>query len=312
MSQQLTVGGGVFASLDIQSGGAVHVAQDTTLAPGGAITLEGGEFSTTAISFNGGGQFHWTSGTLHVGTYHGDLTTPNGGVLAPGNSAGSTLVLGNYTQQSAGAMQIEIGGVGQGTQFDFVNVTGTALVDGHLDVSLINGFAPTPSQTFLVFNATSLLGVFNNAGNGQRVATTDGGASFLVHYGPGSPFNPNQVVLSDFVIVPLPGDYNNNGVVDAADYVVWRKYQGTTHVLPNDATGGTIGAAQYAAWRHHFGQPPGSGAGLSLGGPGSTVPEPPSAGLALVFGLPALARRYKTPRFSARRDTRRTFARKRG
>src|SRR5262249_7876670 len=156
--------------------------------------------------------------------------------------------------QSTGAIQIEIGGVGQGTQFDFVNVTGTALVDGHLDLSLINGFVPNSSQTFLVFNATSLLGVFNNAGNGQRVAMTNGGGSFLVHYGPGSPFNPNQVVLSDFIAASLPGDYNNDGKIDAADYAVWRDFLGTTHVLPNDPTGGTIGTAQYNTWRSHFGQ----------------------------------------------------------
>jgi len=31
-------------------------------------------------------------------------------------------------------------------------------------------------------------------------------------------------------LVPsIPGDFNNNGVVDAADYVVWRKGLGTTY-----------------------------------------------------------------------------------
>ena len=29
--------------------------------------------------------------------------------------------------------------------------------------------------------------------------------------------------------VPMPGDYNQNGVVDAADYVVWRNGLGTTY-----------------------------------------------------------------------------------
>ena len=53
---------------------------------------------------------------------------------------------------------------------------------------------------------------------------------------------------------PLTGDYNNNGVVDAADYVVWRNNQGTSNALPNDPIGGMIGAAQYNQWRAHFGQ----------------------------------------------------------
>jgi hypothetical protein len=56
----------------------------------------------------------------------------------------------------------------------------------------------------------------------------------------------------------LVGDYNGNGIVDAADYIVWRKNQGTTHMLPNDSIGGTIGAAQYDQWRAHFGQTAGS------------------------------------------------------
>ena len=43
----------------------------------------------------------------------------------------------------------------------------------------------------------------------------------------------------------LPGDYNNNGVVDAADYALWRANQGTNHALPNDAIGGTIGQGEW-------------------------------------------------------------------
>ena len=62
----------------------------------------------------------------------------------------------------------------------------------------------------------------------------------------------------------INGDYNNNGKVDAADYVVWRKYVNTTHTLPNDPTGGTIGTAQYNTWRSNFGTG-GPGAGSVLG-----------------------------------------------
>ena len=43
----------------------------------------------------------------------------------------------------------------------------------------------------------------------------------------------------------LPGDYNDDDTSDAADYVVWRKNEGTTNVLPNDPDGGTIDSDQY-------------------------------------------------------------------
>ena len=87
----------------------------------------------------------------------------------------------------------------------------------------------------------------------------------------------------DFVVVAgVNGDYNNDGTVDAADYVVWRKNVGTTTPLPNDPTGGTIGTAQYNTWRANFGDSAGSGSGAAAG----AVPEPASwwlAGLAMLL-----------------------------
>jgi hypothetical protein len=72
------------------------------------------------------------------------------------------------------------------------------------------------------------------------------------------------------------GDYNNNGIVDAADYVVWRKNENTMNPLPNDPNGGTIGATQFNTWRADFGQTAGTGALASA------VPEPANLGMLLV------------------------------
>jgi hypothetical protein len=63
----------------------------------------------------------------------------------------------------------------------------------------------------------------------------------------------------------VPADYNNNGVVDGADYVLWRN-GGSLH-NEVDKTG-TIDAADYTEWRARFGNT--AGAGLSQG----AVPEP--------------------------------------
>ena len=67
----------------------------------------------------------------------------------------------------------------------------------------------------------------------------------------------------------LPGDYNSDSVVDAADYTVWRDNLGTTNSLPNDSIGGTIGVAHYSQWKNNFGMG-GSGAGIG----GIAIPEP--------------------------------------
>jgi hypothetical protein len=66
---------------------------------------------------------------------------------------------------------------------------------------------------------------------------------------------------------PLTGDFNSDGKVDAADYVVWRNGLGTTHTQ-----------AQYQQWRQNFGASGGAGSSTN-----SAVPEPGSyAAIALV------------------------------
>ena len=83
-------------------------------------------------------------------------------------------------------------------------------------------------------------------------------------------------------IAGVPGDYNNDGTVNAADYVLWRK--GGT--LSNEVdTPGTVNAADYTEWRARFGNVSGSGSGLGAG----AVPEPTSALLALLAGLATVA-----------------------
>lgn len=78
----------------------------------------------------------------------------------------------------------------------------------------------------------------------------------------------------------LPGDFNDDHVVDAADYVLWRKNVGTSNPLPNDPHGGIIGPDQYGTWRDHFGQTLGNAAVNSIHQ--SAVPEPGALAL-LVF-----------------------------
>ena len=59
---------------------------------------------------------------------------------------------------------------------------------------------------------------------------------------------------------PAVGDYNEDGSVNAADYVVWREHDGQTFALPNrdTANAGPISAADYNSWRKNFGNTGGS------------------------------------------------------
>lgn len=80
----------------------------------------------------------------------------------------------------------------------------------------------------------------------------------------------------------LLGDYNGNGIVDAADYTVWRDTlaAGGTSLL-NDPTPGMVGSNDYDYWMSHFGATP-SGAGSRSS---AAVPEPKSLVLAALCFL---------------------------
>jgi probable HAF family extracellular repeat protein len=78
----------------------------------------------------------------------------------------------------------------------------------------------------------------------------------------------------------MPGDYNRDGAVDAADYVAWRK-------SPNNFGGDPDG---YNTWRSNFGRTSGSGLAASE----NPVPEPGSLAL-LTLAVPALLRRRPPP-----------------
>lgn len=85
----------------------------------------------------------------------------------------------------------------------------------------------------------------------------------------------------------LPGDYNNNGTVDAADYTLWRDHLGApAGTLANDIDGGPIGQDQYETWRENFGES--GGGALSA----SAVPEP----ITLLLLLPTILFSLRTRR----------------
>jgi hypothetical protein len=83
----------------------------------------------------------------------------------------------------------------------------------------------------------------------------------------------------------VAGDYNGNGVVDAADYVLWRN----NGPLQNEGvTPGSVTAEDYAFWRSRFGAASGSGAGVS-----AAVPEPGVIWLPALLATTGLFRRRR-------------------
>jgi hypothetical protein len=82
----------------------------------------------------------------------------------------------------------------------------------------------------------------------------------------------------------LDADGNQDGVVNAADYVMWRKKPVSYGGDPNG----------YVTWRAHLGQTAGSGSSGSAALPLSTaIPEPTSEFLFLSFAAVAVWRRRR-------------------
>ncbi len=200
-------------------GGTVSITENTSVSAGDLLSLAAGTLSTTQISFPDGGNadtnFEWTSGTLHVGFFDGDLVN-QAGVLAPGNSVGITEIIGNYNQLADATLEIEISGT---TMHDFVRVIGNAFLGGDLELDLLNGFVPSSTDTFIVLRANlNVFNAFANVANGQRLATSDGLGSFVVNYGASSAFAPDLIALSNFLAADVPGDCDHDGDVDLDDY----------------------------------------------------------------------------------------------
>ena len=90
----------------------------------------------------------------------------------------------------------------------------------------------------------------------------------------------NTDVILELVNSPI-GDYNHNGIVDTADYTVWRDSLGKTGIgLAADGDNNhVVDAADYDIWKSNFGLTAGSGSAAS-----NAVPEP-STLLMLLAGI---------------------------
>jgi hypothetical protein len=302
----------------------------TQIAPGTEVVLSGAgailQVATTRINTTlttnagtlrilDGHQFNLTNPLNNTGTLAGNGAVignvQNGGIVAPGVSPGTLTITGNFTQTAAGTLAIEIGGDDNSNpinpQYDVLDVSGAASLDGLLELEIIDNFVPAASDMFTILNANSLSGMFSNVADGQRLDTVGGDGSFVVTYDGGS----GNVILSDFLAAAgLPGDFNFDGRVNAADYVAWRKdadppedyNKWQTNFGRNnseDETGdynfdGAANAADFVAWRKLDGSPDGydrwrtrfgEPASGNSGDSADSVPEPRATLLLLLGGL---------------------------
>jgi hypothetical protein len=196
--------------------------------------------SQSGLSIANGATVEFVNGG--AATFIGDIA--NGGILSFGNSANMLTIQGNYTQTATGSLQID---VSSGASFDQLQISGTITLGGTLQVSFLDGYIPAAGTMFDILNWSGV-----RTGRFDTLVLPGN-----VNWNTGQLYTTGVLsVISSF----LPGDFNGDNIVDAADYVVWRKGLGTAYSFDD-----------LQIWRAHFGATAGSGSS-SIG----RVPEPAS------------------------------------
>ena len=116
------------------------------------------------------------------------------GDLRPGASPASIMLGGNVFMGPTSIIEIELGGLLAGDEFDQINVTGDLYAGGLVDVVLIDGFNPVAGDSFTIFNYGSIAGSF-----AYNLAALDPYESWYVDVG-----TTSTTLFVNGTVIPLP------------------------------------------------------------------------------------------------------------
>ncbi len=226
------------------------------------------------------------------GSYGGTGITGGGSVnfesdITPGFSPAAISVAGNVRFGSDAKLRIELGGTNRGTQYDAIDITGSATLDGQLRVSTLNGFTPLPGMSFDILSFASR--------SDQFELVNDTGYPGL-HITPIYLANSLQLQTSG-----IDGDANLDGKVDLRDLYILAshfKQSGQNWLGADFNSDGLTNSFDLGLLAHNWqvgvGSPNGvplDGLLASLGLPIVNVPEP--SALLYATGAVLLMRRIR-------------------
>jgi autotransporter-associated beta strand protein len=271
--------------------GAGTLTLSGSSAYAGATTVSAGTLSGNTIAANGTnsafGRGNFSIANNATLEYTGGSASTNRTVLL-GSGGGTISVTGSSTMLtvsniiSGTAAGLTKAGAGTLSTTATNTYSGNTTVSGGT-LSITHAYLADAADVYLstgsIFNlnfaATDTIRSLYLNGVGQATGTWGGTGSGAAHT---TALITGTGLLNVTTMPPLTGDFNGNGVVDAADYVSWRKGLGTIY-----------SQSDYNAWRSNFGQTAGSGSEASTN---AAVPEPASA-LLLLVGILAICPRRR-------------------
>ncbi len=241
LSGNITVDAGVSGQIDM-SLAAETAAASIRKKGAGRLDINGDATQVVVMDGTLGG-----NGTVNiVKAQSGARVAP--GLSAPANEIGQ-LSATTYTQEASSTLEIQIGAGG----FDQLNVSGTAHLEGTLEVSnagYVDPTAPGTIDTFAAVVASTIEGGFDAVTYEGIVLPAAGGNA---HAGNGL-FRGVSNSATEIVVYnykALPGDADGNGIVDGNDFFAWNanKFTSGTDWLSGDFNGdGSTDGSDFILW----------------------------------------------------------------
>ncbi len=187
---------------------------DVNIAVNGELNLQGGSpsnpnriFDTAAL--NGSGELTVRFGSalsVHEAAMI-NVDVDNYGRFEPGiDGTGVVLINGNYFQDAAATLGIDIGAA-SGADQDWLQTTGLGIFAGELEISTVGGFVPVPGDSYTVTTSAVRVGSFDSLSfDVPGAVNVNGSLSYTA-----------TSTILNILDVTVDGDFNGDLALDCAD-----------------------------------------------------------------------------------------------